>query len=504
VRWNERVSRKAYVVLRLALLAIVVAAFTYTGADPDLWGHVRFGGDTIAAHRVPAVDRYSFTTDRPWINHEWLSECVMYVAYAAAGGSGLIVLKIVLLFGMAAALMLTLRLAAIPSDKSDVLVGLVLVATLPQATDVRPQLFSLVLFAWLITILAASRSGRISLLWLAVPMMTMWANLHGGWIVGAGTLALSAGAGLMAKIPPREKLIPCAVAGIAVAATLANPYGWHLWTFLRDTVGFSRANIVEWQPVFQVFRVAPSVTIIWVVIVVAAIAAVRNAHSTTSLDPRALAIVAGLAVASFRVNRLLAFFAISVVMLMARSLAGAIGFLGPRRGQEPFASPIASTILGATGFAIFVGGLMLSFVNSRCVVMDPVEGPEPEVVGLVKDRGLHGHMITWFNWGEYAIWHLAPAISVSMDGRRETVYSDAAIREEVAFYTRPDQRQLILDRLKPDYIWLPSWLEVVRDLQTDGWAPLFSGSQSVLLARSAAGPAVHAAPVTARRCFPGP
>jgi len=41
-----------------------------------------------------AIDPYSYTSDIPWLNHEWLSEIVMYGAYNAAGAPGLIILKL--------------------------------------------------------------------------------------------------------------------------------------------------------------------------------------------------------------------------------------------------------------------------------------------------------------------------------------------------------------------------------------------------------------------------
>jgi len=40
---------------------------------------------------------------------------------------------------------------------------------------------------------------------------------------------------------------------------------------------------------------------------------------------------------------------------------------------------------------------------------------------------------TFFDWEEYAIWHLAPRVGVGMDGRRETVYPDAAYRDYLSW-----------------------------------------------------------------------
>ena len=81
-------SKSIFTVLRVALASLVLAVFTHTRADPDLWGHVRFGQDTVAERTVHLPDRYSFASDRPWINHEWLAEVVMYLLHARFGIAG--------------------------------------------------------------------------------------------------------------------------------------------------------------------------------------------------------------------------------------------------------------------------------------------------------------------------------------------------------------------------------------------------------------------------------
>ena len=46
------------------------------------------------------------------------------------------------------------------------------------------------------------------------------------------------------------------------------------------------------------------------------------------------------------------------------------------------------------------------------------------------------------------IWHFGPGLKVSLDGRRETVYSDA-------FVTHTQSNAEVLDDLRADYAWLP-------------------------------------------------
>ena len=51
-----------------------------------------------------------------------------------------------------------------------------------------------------------------------------------------------------------------------------------------------------------------------------------------------------------------------------------------------------------------------------------------------------------FNWGEYVLWHAGPRVKVSMDGRRETVYSDAAYHDNSLFIDGVGEWDRLLER----------------------------------------------------------
>ena len=63
----------------------------------------------------------------------------------------------------------------------------------------------------------------------------------------------------------------------------------------------------------------------------------------------------------------------------------------------------------------------------------PPETYPVRAVALLKDSRAEGNMICYFDWGQYALWHLGPQIKVSMDGRRETVYSDEIYQQNINF-----------------------------------------------------------------------
>jgi hypothetical protein len=88
--------------------------------------------------------------------------------------------------------------------------------------------------------------------------------------------------------------------------------------------------------------------------------------------------------------------------------------------------------------------------------------PNPSIVRALS-QAPPGRMATFFDWGEYLLWHLGPEIKVSMDGRRETVYSERRLQDhyDVLFGTTEGLR--LLERWRPEYVWLPASSTTTRD-----------------------------------------
>jgi hypothetical protein len=66
-----------------------------------------------------------------------------------------------------------------------------------------------------------------------------------------------------------------------------------------------------------------------------------------------------------------------------------------------------------------------------------------------------GRVVTFFNYGQYALWHLSPRLRISMDGRRETVYSDARLAEHDAVIAGEPAGLAALASWRAEYVWLP-------------------------------------------------
>lgn len=487
--------------LRVALWSILLAAATYTSTDPDLWGNVRFGLDILRDASIPHVDPYSFTADHAWINHEWLSEVITAGAFRLGGNPGLILLKLATIGGMLLFLNSTLRRegvdAAIVRDGAT---AVAVILTMEQTRHIRPQLFSLVCFAALLWCLMAARRGSHRWLLILPPLFAVWANLHGGWLVGGGVLALwTLG---VAVSGDRRQTAWCLAIGVAsLCATLLTPYGLDLWTFLRNTVGFSRADIVEWQPVYVL---GWDTLIRWSLTFALGMLAVVLVGRTDRRPQQMVALLA-LAAASFMVTRLQAFFALTVLFLVG---AG-IGRACQRSRAEVATPPRAGSHRGMAAIALGVtaAALVVIATNLTHLRVDPRFTPGPGAVAFLNTEPPGARVLVWFDWSEYGIWHLAPRMRVSIDGRRETVYSPSLQDRHMRFYFDAPGGSALPRDLSADYIWIPRTLPVVQRLADDGWRRLYEDDQSVVFGRTVPQRSNVPVMITAAaltRMFPGP
>ncbi len=496
--------RSAHVlnILRLLLAAFLFTLLTRTSADPDLWGHLRFGRDIVRLKGVPSHDTYSFTSDIPWINHEWLAEVLEYTSYALGGPVLLVALKAALLLAMLWGVLKALRGMRDDAVVHDLLVFLVIAGTYGRSSTFRPQIFSLALFPALLSSLLAVEAGKPRALMLVPLIFVLWANLHGGWIVGLGAFGLwGAWAFLRADQLSLKRQWVLAAGVASVLATLVNPYGMHLWHFLGTTVRFSR-DISDWQPLWK---------LPWVVLLpwtsMTLLAAAGAWFGRRSVNPAHVAIVALYWVSSLRVSRLDAFFILSAVILLGSHIRTAFRRFSRRR--TPSATDFVSGPPRTFVAILLIGclGIAASFRNFACIPVREDWMPEPASVAFIRSNRLQGRMLTFFDWGEYAIWHLAPAVKVSMDGRRETVYSDAMVSDHFELYRDAPESLDFVTRLDPDYAWLPQKFTVLKTLERAGWRRIYSGPKSAILIEP--GGSLPARPLAmpsggSARCFPGP
>ena len=236
----------------IAIYALFLLAGNRLLIDPDTMWQITVGQWIIDHRTVPTSDVYSFTMrGQPWISTQWLSQVLYAKAYSLAGWSGPVVLAATAIAATFALLtkFLARRLA---ESTALVFVAAALALTVPHLLA-RPHVLALpVMVAWAAGLIAAADRRTAPSFWL-LPLMMLWANLHGGFVFG---LMLIGGVALDAVIganPASQKslLLRWFAFGLAaLAASCVTPYGWNALLASRKILELGEALplILEWKP----------------------------------------------------------------------------------------------------------------------------------------------------------------------------------------------------------------------------------------------------------------
>ena len=475
---------------------IIVIADSGQMTDTDLWGHVRFGQAVLAEHHLITRDPYSYTAfGHQWSNHEWLTEVVMAAAYNTLGVIGLKLWKLacvsatILLVGMGMA-----ETGAPPTIQINLL-ALAAIGLVPQM-QFRPQLFTFVLLAAMMTILARHNYRRAAPLWLLIPLMALWANLHGGFIMGIAALTLYAATAtiddLVTDAGLQRGLRLGALTFAVFIATLMTPYGLETWSpvlhALRNPV--TRIAVTDWQPLGFALMRQWQANHSGVIYLLCGIAMMLAFVATFALTPRSGdlpfdAIAGVMSVAAIIAVRNLPLAIITCAGPVARHSALLIDRRRERAqavGSKVEPSPERSAT--SPWIALAVAALLTAYAGLLSPRLRDDKPYPAGAVAFMQKHDLHGNILGDFGWGEYLIWHTAPVSKVFIDGRYDTVYPYSIIDQYIGFYFDLNGARTVLTNYPNDLVLIPptSRAYTLMAGQTE-WKLIYRDPDSALFVR---------------------
>lgn len=232
------------------LESLFVATFALLGlrlglrplGDNSLFIHLRTGLDLVRTGHVPRTDPYSFTArGDPWVVQSWLAS-LLYGLAERLGGFPAVRLLHGLLYGLLAWLLA--RLARTGSSLRTALGAALVIGAGIVYWSPRPLAFGLVAFALTVAVVERRRPW-----WLLVPVVWVWVNAHGSFVLGLAWLVLVA-VGERLDGQRRPDVLPW-LGGFLVGLVVAvlNPLGPRLLVFPLSVVGRREAfaQVVEWR-----------------------------------------------------------------------------------------------------------------------------------------------------------------------------------------------------------------------------------------------------------------
>jgi hypothetical protein len=478
--------------------AAVLTVFNFT--DGDLWAKLALGAHMWICGSILPHDVFAFTPVLPeYIDHEWGAGFIFYACLKWFGPDSLMVLKLFLAFGALTWAMLvgrrlgcdwnTLLALAIPC-------GACIVPA--YAPVLRSHAFTFFFFGLTLFCLEEIRRGKR---WPAVVIpviLLVWANVHGGFASGLGTVGVytafalldllraAPASGARAQAAGHFKLM-LLVAAASFAVSIINPYGFRFWHYLLPALLMNRTILTEWQPlpllghdVFFGFR------ILFVLVIVILLLSWRQ---TAKKSWPGLAMLVLTAILPWHSRRHAAFFGVSTL-----AFAGPFAAVACRRVVALVSNPLDRRLPNrqgakATGASKETGGVKTTGASeetrsggletgletsdtadlevratvdrinpalavlvlygllavyaavhflprSSFQVLSPVGFYPVREVDILSRAGAEGNLAVPFWQGSYATWRLYPRIKVSMDGRYEASYPEASFRLNEDFFSK--------------------------------------------------------------------
>jgi len=431
-----------------ALVPLCVGAgaylfFLYIGdtllQDSDSFWQIKIGQWVLDHRAVPYTDFYSFTRfGAPWISTSWLSQVLFAMSYAQWGWAGPVILTIAAI-ALSVAIFVYLLDAHLESARSVLFAMLALLLSLHHLLA-RPHILALpVMVAWIGALMAAA-DRKSSPSWLWLPLMALWASLHGGFVLGLaliGPIALEAVWNVEAerRIGLFSRWVLFGIA--ALVASCCTPYGWK--TLLGATnilnLGELLSVISEWQPAnFASFTAFEGALLGLIAMAF---------HRGLVLSPPRILLVLGLSWMALTHVRSIEAFAFLVPLVLAKALGGPTtpvetnGHGGETWPARYFSAIGALMIVAAawTSTSIYMAHHRFTFTTTQTPAA---------AVDLLQERKAQ-RIFNAYQFGGYLI---SRDIPVFVDGRAE-LYGETFVMD---FFKAVEAKKLDnLTRLLEDY-----------------------------------------------------
>jgi hypothetical protein len=440
--------------------------------DPDTYWQIALGHWILAHAHVPYSDTFSWTmAGKPWISSQWLAQVLYAKAFDLAGWSGVVVLAaaaIAAAFGLLTRFLLE-RLSLGPAL---MLCAGGFVLASPHLVA-RPHALAMpVMVAWIGGLVRAADEKRAPSLAL-LPLMTLWANLHGGFTLGlafVGAFALDA---LWNATPSERARLTrrWLVFGVlALAAACITPYGPESMLVTARVLGLGKALalIGEWQP--QNFARLAGFELCLLAGIGFAL------YRGIKLPPVRLIILLGLLHMALSHNRNGEVLGLLAPLIVAAPLAPQMGRRETDAANSAHWGTLAATIVA---LAVVSAGATQAFIYRPNPRIAPAAA-----VAAVKASG-KTHLLNSYDFGGYLI---AQGVKPFIDGRTELYGEAFVLRHDRAVNLRDVSAFLRLLRDKDIDVTLLAPAAPANGLldRLKGWRRVYADNIAVVHVRNVA------------------
>jgi hypothetical protein len=350
---SEHLANNNLLVVMIFVLAVFLLGVGRTLLGVDSWLTFMAGREIVDNGLPHHENLTTIPLGRVWTDQQWLAQVLYYGIYRI-GGLGLAVVFHAFMVTAALAVTVITSRARGASSRMTLVAAFVCLVVAPWSWQLRAQSVALPLFALTLAAMSTDPFLTKRRTFLVIPVLILWANVHGSVILGAILVALAALLALVRQVRRREAgglSRPLFFLVAPWCCVLASPYGTDLVAYYRLLLIGSPVSkyITEWKApgfhgYFLVFFAVAAATVV---------IAIWQRRRLSLYDLLVLAFTLAGALQSVRA---VVWFALALAMLLPLALDGIVQpSLSPpvhRRLGHVLAGTMACLVAGIALFAL--------------------------------------------------------------------------------------------------------------------------------------------------------
>ncbi|MCB0317499.1 MAG: hypothetical protein KDD56_01995 [Bdellovibrionales bacterium] len=445
---SKLINTQKYSTTFFVFILITAWFLSDLGVDPDLFHRLATGKLIDELGFVPSMDPFAFTPKKEiWIDHEWLSGLIFFKTWSLFGEIGIFLLKILLVFLSLLILEKAIRLKNKSTTATFWFIILSIASAFVWRSTVRSQIFTyLFIPTFLLAFVEYSEKKRIFLLSAIPVFICIWANTHGGFVVGLGFLGIFTFVNLLKQ---KTRATPLTIIFLlAISATFINPYpGFSYWEYIIEAVGMPRPFVAEWNYLNPLSHSAIIPNFVLIIILYGFFKHKTNRDLLSSL------LLLASAYFGYKHQRLSPIFLMTAAVYGTKAFEYFILDLKSLFKQINFSGYLSASKFVFSVITCCAAIWILYFsLTAKRFSLNYSDYPV-EAVKWLKSNRKSGNVLVTFNHGSYALWELYPNFKVSVDGRYEEVYPESTMHLVMdAFWAEKKVQKKALLKINPDYI----------------------------------------------------
>jgi|Deesub1362A_J573_1020465.scaffolds.fasta_scaffold01646_3 hypothetical protein len=417
--------------------------------DYDFWWHIATGRYIVEHKEIPSEDKFSFVTEenrskypatalreKVLMRQYWLAQVIFYYIYTTFGSWGIAATRAILLTLTLWLVYKGLRLFEMSTLPSLSLVIPVFYVLLHKYSGERPVLFSFLFSVMVFLIIENFLKSRGKIIYTLPIVMLIWANLHGGFILGIVFISIYLIIETLRFVIKRSDLskkkfcIFVLTLCVSVSFAILNPNKLLLIPMLfQSKYKIFAENIQEYRPLYEFYFkkvVNLDYTVLFIIAITLAILLLRGIKMGLSH----ILILIGLFTMSILHQRFFVFTATVGMIIIGKEIMvlykntllrfKSLNTASLKRGGNFFI--LLAILFFMVKISLAVNNQIRDFSSDHEII------PEEGAINFIEKNKIPGRIFNADIFGGYIIWRLYPWKKVFIDTRSIDIASTVEYR----------------------------------------------------------------------------